>query len=79
MMSKNEERICEIKDRIDGIAVEKVELNNELNDLTQELSELLDEEKESLCPNCSTELVYSIDGDTTLDEKWSCPNCKYVK
>jgi len=28
-----------------------------------------------ICPNCSMEMIYSIDGDTCLEEKWSCPNC----
>jgi len=28
-----------------------------------------------ICPQCSMEMIYSIDGDTCLEEKWSCPNC----
>jgi hypothetical protein len=31
-----------------------------------------------ICPHCSMEMIYSIDGDTCLEEKWSCPNCDWI-
>jgi len=44
-------------------------------DLPMVAGDIDEDDEVILCPHCSMEMVYSISGDTCLEEKWSCPNC----
>jgi hypothetical protein len=63
-----------IEDWASEVAGLKVLIVKTISGVTEEPKEE-EEEDVIVCPHCSMEMVYSIDGDTCLEEKWSCPNC----
>ena len=64
-----------IEDWSSEVAGLKVLIVKTISGVTEEPKEEFLAGDIEICPHCSMEMIYSIDGDTCLEEKWSCPNC----